>query len=131
VITDGTYLPDGRGFVLRDYQEAYVYAAPGRRVAELDLPLQYQGESLTVSADGRSLLVGSEGLASDVWRVPLPAPVLARLSPTTHPPPASAPGAQPAAGSGSGWGSAPLLAATATAVALLVAVAALVRRRRP
>jgi hypothetical protein len=131
VVTDGAFLPDGRGFVLRDYQEAYVYAAPGRRVAELDLPPQYQGESLTVSADGRSVLVGSEGSASDVWRVPLPASVLARLTPTTRPPPAPAPGAQPAAGTGSGWGGAPLLAATAAAVVLLVAVAALVRRRRP
>jgi hypothetical protein len=131
VVTDGAFLPDGRGFVLRDYQEAYVYAAPGRRVAAFDLPPQYQGESLTVSADGRSVLVGSEGSASDVWRVPLPASVLARLAPTTRPPPASAPGAQPAAGSGPGWGTAPLLAATAAAVVLLVAVAVLVRRRRP
>ena len=132
VITDGAFLPDGRGFVLRDYQEAYVYAAPGRRVGELDLPLQYQGESLTVSADGRSVLVGSEGDNSEVWRVPIPASVLARVTPTTSPPSASAsaPAAHPVAGAGSGRGSPALLAVTAAALALLAA-AALVRRRRP
>jgi hypothetical protein len=140
VVTDGAFLPDGRGFVLRDYQGAYVYTAPGRRVGELPLPLQYQGESLTVSADGRSLLVGSEGPASEVWRVPLPPSILAQVTPTTRPPRASArvPATRSAAGAGSGWGSAPILAATAAAVVLVavVAVAAAVtlravRRRRP
>jgi hypothetical protein len=132
VITDGAFLPDGRGLVLRDYQEAYVYAAPGRRIGALDLPLQYQGESLTVSSDGRSVLVGSEGDDSEVWRVPIPASVLARVTPTTSPPSASAPApaAHPVAGTGSGRGSPALLAVTAAALALLVA-AALVRRRRP
>jgi hypothetical protein len=72
VVTDGAFSPDGRGFVLRDYQSAYVYAAPGRRLGTFELPLQPQGESLTVTADGRSVLAGSEGLASEVWRVPLP-----------------------------------------------------------
>ncbi|HJW61713.1 MAG TPA: hypothetical protein VJ931_18930, partial [Actinomycetota bacterium] len=63
VVTDGAWLPDGRGFVLRDYQGAYVYAAPGRRVGAFEFPLQQQGESLTASADGRSVLAGSEGIA--------------------------------------------------------------------
>ena len=130
VITDGAFLPGGRGFVLRDYQGAYVYAAPGRRVGAFDLPPQYQGESLSVSADGRSVLVGSEGDDSEVWRVPVPASVLARVTPTTRGPSASAPApaAHPVAGTGSGRGSPALLAVTA-ALALVVA-AALVRRRR-
>jgi hypothetical protein len=132
VITDGAFLPGGRGLVLRDYQSAYVYAAPGRRVGALPLPPQYQGESITVSSDGRSVLVGSEGLGSEVWRVPLPASVLARLTPTTSPPSAAAPApaAHPVAGTGSGWGSGPLLAATAAVVVLLAAALMLVRRRR-
>ena len=133
VITDGAFAPDGRSFVLRDYQEAYVYTAPGRRAGEFPLPPQYQGESLAVSPDGHSVLVGSEGPASEVWRVPLPTAILARVTPTTRPPPASGsvPTGRPAAGGG-GWGSAPLLAGTAAAVALLVlaVVATLVRRRR-
>jgi hypothetical protein len=132
LVTDGAFAPDGRSFVLRDYQSAYVYTAPGRRVGELPLPLQEQGESLTVSADGRSVLVGSEGVNSEVWRVPLPASVLARVTPSTRPSPGSAspPGASPVVGTGSGWGRAPLLAAAAAALALLVAVVAVVRRRR-
>jgi hypothetical protein len=129
LVTDGAFAPDGRSFVLRDYQSAYVYTAPGRRVGELPLPPQYQGESLTVSADGRSVLVGSEGVNSEVWRVPLPASILARVTPTTRPRPAPAPGAGPVAGTGSGWGSAPLLA-LAAALALLVAAVAVLRRRR-
>ena len=131
LVTDGAFAPDGRSFVLRDYQSAYVYTARGRRVGELPLPPQYQGESLTVAADGRSVLVGSEGLASEVWRVPLPASVLARVTPTTRPPPgsAAAPAPDPVAGTGSGWGNALLLAAAAALV--LVLAVAVVRRRRP
>jgi hypothetical protein len=130
VVTDGSFAPGGRSFVLRDYQSAYVYTTPGHRVGELPLPPQYQGESLTVSPDGHSLLVGSEGPASEVWRVPLPASILARVTPTTRPSPTSppAPAAQPAADDG-GWGSAPVLAATATALVVVAAVAMLVRRR--
>ena len=130
VVTDGSFAPDGRSFVLRDYQSAYVYTTPGHRVGELPLPPQYQGESLTVSPDGHSLRVGSEGPASEVWRVPLPASILARVTPTTRPPPTSppAPAAQPTADD-RGWGSAPLLAATATALVVVAAVAMLVRRR--
>jgi hypothetical protein len=134
VVTDGAFAPDGRSFVLRDYQSAHVYTAPGRRVGELPLPPQYQGESITVSADGHSVLVGSEGPASEVWRVPLPPSILARVTPTTRPPPASAPtpGGQPAT-SDAGWGSAPLLAVTAAALILLATAATVVtvRRRRP
>jgi hypothetical protein len=126
VVTDGSFAPDGRSFVLRDYQSAYVYTIPGHQVGELPLPPQYQGESLTVSPDGHSLLVGSEGPASEVWRVPLPASILARVTPTTPPPPAPAP---PPAADDRGWGSAPVLAATATALVVVAAVAMLVRRR--
>ena len=102
VITDGAFAPDGRLFVLRDYQGAYVYRAPGRRVGSFELPLQFQGESITVTADGRSVLAGSEGPESEVWRVPLPESALAKLTPTTRPPPASTPRRRPAASAGGG-----------------------------
>jgi hypothetical protein len=130
VVTDGAFLPGGRGFVLRDYQQAHVYTAPGRRVGSLDLPLQFQGESLTVAADGRSVLAGSEGPASDVWRVPLPEAVLARVTPTTRAPATAtrAPAARPAAAGGWRWGVTPLLAVAAGSLALLVA---LLLGRRP
>jgi hypothetical protein len=125
-VTDGAFLPGGRGLVLRDYQAAYVYTAPGRRVGAFELPLQFQGESLTVTADGRSVLAGSEGPESEVWRVPIPTSALARVTPTTRPQPAAAPGSPP----GRGGGATPFLVAGAAALALVAAVAAVALRRR-
>jgi hypothetical protein len=129
VVTDGAFLPSGRGFVLRDYQQAHVYAGPGRRVGSFDLPLQFQGESLAVTADGRSLLVGSEGRDSEVWRVPLPASVLTRVTPpaSTRAPAgvAPAPDGSPEAPHGPTWTS-PV--AWAAAIVLALAVGLLVRR---
>ena len=131
VVTDGAFLPSGRGFVLRDYQQAHVYTGPGRRVGSFDLPLQFQGESLTVSADGRSLLVGSEGPGSELWRVPLPASILPRVTPTTR---AAAGAGAPAttgaaATAGWRWGVNPVLA---VAVGVLVVLgAAILLGRRP
>src|SRR5215207_4768611 len=131
VVTDGAFLPSGRGFVLRDYQGAFVYTAPGRRVAAFELPLQFQGESITVSADGRSVLAGSEGPDSEVWRVPLPEPVVARVAPTTTRPPLAS--AQPAPTGGGRLGAAPFLPVVVGALALLLVLAllGLARRRRP
>ncbi|HYN17888.1 MAG TPA: hypothetical protein VEY96_07380, partial [Actinomycetes bacterium] len=126
VVTDGAYLPDGRAFVLRDYQGAYLYAAPGKRVGAFELPLQQQGESLTASADGRSVLAGSEGYASEVWRVPLPASALARVTPTTRPLPAEPPTGQPAGGRG--WGVTPFVVAAAATLTLVTTI--VLRRRR-
>ena len=131
LVTDGAFAPDGRSFVLRDYQGAFAYTAAGRRVGELPLPPQYQGESITVSPDGRSVLAGSEGPDSEVWRVPLPAPILARVAPATTRAPASgaaAATATPAPG-GWRWKATPVLALATGALALLV-VALLVRRPR-
>jgi hypothetical protein len=131
IVTDGAFAPDGRGFVLRDYQEAFVYTAPGRRAGSFELPLQFQGESIAVSPDGRSVLVGSEGADSEVWRVPLPASILARVAPpTTGARAGEAPGSAGSPGAGGGrWGAAPFLAMTAGGLALVLGVL-LGRRRR-
>jgi hypothetical protein len=127
VITDGAFAPNGRLFVLRDYQGAYVYRASGRRVGSFELPLQFQGESITVTADGRSVLAGSEGPESEVWRVPLPESALAQVTPTIRPPPATS---SPATPGSRDRGATPFLLA---AVALLLVIAVtwvLVTRRR-
>jgi hypothetical protein len=75
-ITDGSFAPDGSRIVLRGYLTGYVLsppgAAPARELGTFGLPLQGQGESATYSADGRHLLVGSEGAGSTVVRVALP-----------------------------------------------------------
>ena len=99
LVTDGAFSPDGRLLVLRDYRAAHVYAASGGRLATVPLPLQQQGESIAFSADGASLLAGSEGAGSEIWRVALPAaatpavtttrPPAATASPATPPPPRS------------------------------------------
>jgi hypothetical protein len=127
VVTDGAFSPDGRLFVLRDYQGAYLYRAPGRRVGSFELPPQFQGESIAVTADGRSVLAGSEGPDSEVWRVPLPVSALAQVTPTTRPPPATP---APAAGQGPGRGATPLVVAGAFLLAVVAAGAAVARRRR-
>ncbi len=76
LVTDGAALPDGR-IVLRGYVDAVVYTdntrsdrglAPQRTVP---LPVQQQGETLTVLDQGAALLVGSEGVRQPLWRVPL------------------------------------------------------------
>ena len=126
-VTDGAFSPDGRTFVLRDYLSASVYTAPGRRLVTFPLPLQWQGESITYSQDGRDLLVGSEGAASEVWRVRLPE-VAAPPAAATARPPQDPPRGGPAAAGPSRWPvAALLLAAAAAGAALLTGVA---RRRR-
>ena len=122
VVTDGAFLPGGRGFVLRDYQGAFLYRAPGRRAGAFELPLQLQGESITATADGRAVLAGSEGPDSEVWRVPVPPDLLAKVTPATRAPAAGgpAPAAQPVAPGGWDW--IPLLAAAGGLVLLGAAV---------
>ena len=62
LITDGAVSPLGDRYVLRDYVDAVIYEGlpPGREVARIHLPYQTQGEAISWSPDGRSLLVASE-----------------------------------------------------------------------
>jgi hypothetical protein len=128
-ITDGTFSPDGRAFVLRDYSAAYVFAAPGRQVGAFALPLQRQGESITWSPDGDGVLVGSEGPGSEIWRVGLPEEAAAQATPTSRPRAAPAPpgGGDPAGASPPRWAFPAVLVVLAGGVALL---AGRMRRRR-
>ncbi|WP_245599842.1 hypothetical protein [Embleya scabrispora] len=70
-VTDGAFAPDGSRFVLRGYFSATVFAAPGKELAGVDVPIQRQGESVAWSRDGKELLFGSEGKGSQVRRVEL------------------------------------------------------------
>lgn len=89
-ITDGAFSPDGRRMVLRDYVNAYVYAEPdGEPLARITLPIQPQGEAATFTRDGKSLLVGSEGVHSQVWHVPLPASALPQPTGSSSPKPST------------------------------------------
>ena len=78
LVTDGSVSPDGLRYVLRDYDDAYVYAGlpPGRMTATIPLPFQLQGEAITWAPDGRSLLIASER-DRRLMRVTLPISALA------------------------------------------------------
>jgi hypothetical protein len=128
IVTDGAYLPDGR-FVLRTYTAVYVYDRPGHEIARAELPPQPQGES--VAADGDRLLIGSEGVHSQVLAVPVPTGHTLSPSPpttaaTTNPPPASAEPSEPSSSGTPGW----VLAALAGLGALVVLAGAAATRRR-
>lgn len=81
IATDGSFFPDGRHLVLRDYDKAVVYTFPTlEEIGEVDLPDQEQGEGIAVTAEG-DLLISTEGQFSDVLRVPLPDEVVAAMAP--------------------------------------------------
>lgn len=77
--TDGTFLPDGRHLLVRNYGQAAVYAWPDLdRLATVDLPRQPQGEAIAVAESGE-ILIGTEGAGSQVLRIELPADVTALM----------------------------------------------------
>ncbi|MEW2587744.1 WD40 repeat domain-containing protein [Streptomyces virginiae] len=73
-VTDGAFSPDGNRLTLRGYFTARTYPwKDGRPEGEgerVDAPWQGQAESVTYSADGSTLLFGSEGASSRVVAVP-------------------------------------------------------------
>lgn len=99
LVTGGEFSPDGSLVALRTWDPtgagtAHLYdvvrSAPGEPVAlehraELTLPRQQQGESLTISQDGSALLVGSEGGSEPIWSVPLPAGIVVAAGATASP----------------------------------------------
>jgi hypothetical protein len=72
-VTDGTFLPGGERIALLTYSSVEVIDATSYEVVvSSPIPDQPQAESLTVSLDQTSLLVGSEGKKSKVYSVPVP-----------------------------------------------------------
>ncbi|WP_254790620.1 hypothetical protein [Blastococcus tunisiensis] len=122
LVTGGAVSGDGLRLALRTYTDAYVWPLAGNDVvgalsAEpvvIPLPDSPQGEAITFAADGQSLLVASEGLPSDLTRVPLTpaataAPPAAGESPVPSFADLSSSGLSP-------WTSALIAAAVATVV---------------
>ncbi|MEU4200958.1 hypothetical protein AB0B79_12910 [Streptomyces sp. NPDC039022] len=73
-VTDGAFSPDGTRLLLRGYFGAEMYRWEGGRpkdIGSVGVPLQMQGESVTFTPDGRTLLFGSEGKGSRVQPVGL------------------------------------------------------------
>jgi hypothetical protein len=80
LVTGGAVAPGGSRLALRTYTDVYLWtvanddvaaalqADPARRIA---LPATTQGEAVTFSSDGRSLLTSTENLPAPVYAVPL------------------------------------------------------------
>ena len=72
-VTDGTFLPGGTKIALLTHSTLEVLDANTYHVlASATIPHQPQAESLTLSLDGQSLLVGSKGKKSKVYAVAVP-----------------------------------------------------------
>jgi hypothetical protein len=125
--TDGAFSPDGRTFVIRGYWDAEIYKAPGKKIADVAVPGQKQGEGVTFTADGRSLLFGSEGTDQPLWQVPVPASALPPKAKTTTPSDASGKDHSGGSSSGSKKGSATTVVLIAAGIVL---IAVLFARRR-
>ncbi|GAA0355684.1 hypothetical protein [Actinoallomurus spadix] len=98
----GAFSPSGDRVVIRNDDTAYVWWVTDGDVArslterptEVLLPQQRQGEGVTFTADGHSLLVDSEGADQPIWRVPLPSSVNAMSTPSAARQDAGAAGGQ-------------------------------------
>ncbi|MFJ4711491.1 WD40 repeat domain-containing protein [Streptomyces sp. NPDC088785] len=67
--TDAAFSPDGKQLAVRGYFGGISYSwndGKPERQGQLHVPLQPQGESVTYTPDGRTLLYGSEGKGSSV-----------------------------------------------------------------
>ncbi len=92
LVTGGAVSADGRHLALRTYTDAYVWPLVGGDVVgalagdpvTIPLPASPQGEAIGFATDGASLLVASEGLPSDLTRVPLDAGVVAAAPPAAE-----------------------------------------------
>jgi len=72
-VTDGIFLPGGMRIALLTYSSVQVINATTYEVvASANIPDQPQAESLALSLDQTSLLVGSEGKNSKVYAMPVP-----------------------------------------------------------
>ncbi|MEU6867815.1 WD40 repeat domain-containing protein [Streptomyces sp. NPDC046876] len=137
-VTDGAFSPDGGRLTLRGYFFARTWpwtdGRPEGAGERVDAPWQGQAESVTYSADGSTLMFGSEGVNSRVVAVPVPAGP-AGAAGASAPPPSGGPGSPPAAagptGAGAGGGGSFTKGAAVLAVgtALVMATKRLLRRR--
>ncbi len=94
LVTGGAVAADGRHLALRTYTDAYVWPLAGSDVVgalaaaplRIPLPESPQGEAVSFAADNLNLLVASEGLPSDLTRVPVAAaPAVAAPAPAGTP----------------------------------------------
>lgn len=133
MVTGGAMSQDGGLVALRTYTDAYVWAVPPGGSAldalageprVIALPPSPQGEAIAFAADGRSLLVTSEGTPFDLTLVPAAPPPPEIPSATPEAPGTSTGGTDPLARpvdppQGSGLSSAGFTALTAAGLVLV------------
>lgn len=91
VATDGSFFPDGRHYVLRDYVDATVYTFPGHEpIDSFRLPAQRQGEGIAVD-ERDAVHVSTEGQFTQVRSVQLPPKLQAAMQPERPEQPATTP----------------------------------------
>ncbi len=101
--TSGDISPDGKLMVLLTYFGAYWSAGVNGELHEFPITEQRQDEAIAFTRDGKSIIVGSEGVHSAVYRIPLPADAIAAdaalatptARPTTKPVPPVKPTVKP------------------------------------
>lgn len=72
-VTDGTFTPDGKRVLLRNYTTMFVMTWPRpAKAASVTLPVVRQGESLAMGQTNGTVVVGSEGEDSPVYEVTIP-----------------------------------------------------------
>ncbi|MFI6793872.1 hypothetical protein ACIBG4_41720 [Nonomuraea sp. NPDC050383] len=89
--TDAAYAPDGSSYVVRTYFSATLYRPNGEMISKVSMPELDQAESIAYTADGRSLLAGSEGASSPVYQVPLPDQAVRDVPASAGPTPSRSP----------------------------------------
>lgn len=90
IISDGTFTPDGRRVLLRSFDSLTVLSWPAlKTTGTAKLPTQIVGESLAMGTDDDSVLFGSEGKNSPVYRLPIPTGAK-KPAPSETPKPAAA-----------------------------------------
>ncbi len=75
--TSGDISPDGKLMVLLTYFAAYWSVGVNGELHEFPVTEQRQDEAIAFTRDGKSVLVGSEGVHSAVYRIALPAEAIA------------------------------------------------------
>ncbi|CAA9375448.1 MAG: hypothetical protein AVDCRST_MAG47-1699 [uncultured Nocardioidaceae bacterium] len=72
LIKGASFSPDGSRFVLSGGPYAYVYRSIGGTPVRLEKPPLEQGESVAVTRGGGTMVVGSEGADSPVYKLSMP-----------------------------------------------------------
>jgi len=94
--TAGDISPDGQHMVLLTYFRAYWSAGVTGTLTAFDVTEQQQDEAIAFTRDEKSVLVGSEGVHSGVYRIALPSGAVGVTTPTPTPTQAPTPSATPA-----------------------------------